>query len=379
MPWMEANTMSQREDFVGLAVMEDTNISELCRRFGISRKTGYKWLARYRAEDVDWSQDLSRRPHTLHGCVCEEVERAALAVRDAHPAWGGRKIRACLERDGWAAPPAASTITAILRRHDRIAPEETDKRGPMRRFERPQPNELWQMDFKGRFPTLSGSCHALTVVDDHSRFSVCVAACVDERQGTVRDILTSTFRRYGLPAGMLMDNGSCWKGTDAPYTKLTAWLLRLGVRLGHGRPRHPQTQGKNERFNRTLKAEALRGQLYRDLEDCQRAFDRFRREYNHERPHEALGMATPASRYRLSPFAFPEALPPIGYFASDIVRKVGPAGYVSYHKNRYHVGRAFSGDPVALRPTGRDGVMAVYFCNHQVATIDLHTHICVQH
>jgi transposase InsO family protein len=130
------------------------------------------------------------------------------------------------------------------------------------------------MDFKGRFQTAAGQCNPLTVIDDHSRFSLCVAACADQTGELVKEALTDAFRVYGLPERMLMDNGACWKNTDSPYTKLTVWLLKLGIGLSHGRPFHPQTQGKNERFNRTLKAEAIRGRLYRDLADCQRAFDR---------------------------------------------------------------------------------------------------------
>jgi len=248
----------------------------------------------------------------------------------------------------------------------------------MQRFEREQPNELWQMDFKGPFKTASVQCNPLTIVDDHSRFAVCVAACPDQREMSVRKAMTEVFRVYGLPMRILMDNGTCWKNTDSPYTKLTAWLLRLGIGLSHGRPYHPQTQGKNERFNKTLKAEAIRGHLYGGLEDCQRAFDRFRDCYNLKRPHEAISMAVPASRYCVSPFAYPDILPPVEYLETDIVRRVTTPGLISYHKTHYYIGRAFVGEPVALRATDKDGVLAVYYCGHKVATVDLHAKICVQ-
>jgi hypothetical protein len=265
-----------------------------------------------------------------------------------------------------------------LHRHGCIDPLESKKHEPMQRFERQQPNELWQMDFKGHFPTLSATCHPLTIVDDHSRFAVCVAACADECQDTARMALIAVFRLYGMPVRMLMDNGSIWKETDAPFTKLTAWMMRLGIRLSHSRPRHPQTNGKNERFNRTLKAEAITGYLYTDLDDCQRGFNGFRACYNHERPHESLNMDTPSQRYRQSPFEYPETLPPFEYLESDLIRSVGPAGYLSYRGMRYHVGRAFSGDPVALRATEQDGFLAVYYCSHQVAVLDLHIKTCIQ-
>lgn len=378
MPWNETTRMLMRKEFVKLAVNEGGNVSELCRRYGISRKTGYKWITRYRGDAPEWYRDRSRRPLRAPHKISEEVEKAILSVRDLHPAWGGRKIRVCLEREGVGPLPSASTITAALHRHGRIEPEESAKHDPMKRFERERPNELWQMDFKGPFGTASGRCHPLTVVDDHSRFAVCVAACGDQSGDTVRKALTAVFRVYGLPLRILMDNGACWKNTDSPYTKFTAWLLRLGIGLSHGRPYHPQTQGKNERFNRTLRAEALRGRLYAGLEDCQRAFDRFRDCYNTERPHEAIGMAVPASRYRISPLAYPDILPPVEYLETDIVRRVTIPGLISHHKAQYYIGRAFAGEPVALRATDRDGVLAVYYCGHRVATIDPREKTCVQ-
>lgn len=378
MPWKEIGAMSQRKEFVGLANRKGANVSELCRRFEISRKNGYKWMNRAKAGGADWERDRSRRPRRMPRRTEEAVERAVLAVRNEASAWGGRKIRAILERKGGVKPPAASTITAILRRHGRIAPEESKKRGPMTRFERSEPNALWQMDFKGAFPAIARSIHTLTILDDRSRYSVCVAACADEREETVRRVLEAVFRRCGLPARLLMDNGACWKAADSKYTRLTAWLVRLGVGLSHGRPHHPQTQGKNERFNRTLKAEAITGRLYVGLDDCQTGFDRFRHRYNHERPHEALDMAVPASRCRISPIPFPESLPPILYLEGDLVRTVAPAGFVSIGKERYHVGRAFSGEPVGLRATEVDGVLATYYCNRQVAVVDRRAGTCRQ-
>jgi transposase InsO family protein len=378
MSWKEATAMKQRKEYVVLAKQEGANISELCRRYGISRKTGYKWLCRAQGEEEEWYRDRSRRPMSMPNRISEEVEREILSVRDEHNAWGGRKIRNMLEKKGMGCLPSASTITAALHRHGRIAPEESAKHDPMRRFEKDKPNELWQMDFKGRFQTAAEPCHALTIIDDHSRFAVCVAACADQKEKLVKDVLTGVFRVYGLPERMLMDNGACWKNTDSPYTRLTAWLLKLGVGVSHGRPYHPQTQGKNERFNRTLKAEAIKGRLYRNLVDCQRAFDRFRDCYNIERPHEAIQMEVPASRYRVSVFAFPEELPAPEYLDTDIVRKVTTPGLLSFHKAHYYVGRAFVGEYLAMRTTVKDGVLAVYFYGHQVATINVIEKKCVQ-
>jgi len=173
------------------------------------------------------------------------------------PRLGGRKIRRRLQDLRHQAVPSASTITAILHRNGRIEGAASAGHKPFERFERVAPNELWQMDYKGHFATAAGRCHPLTVVDDHSRYAVGLRACSDERAGTVRAELTAIFRCYGLPERMLMDNGSPWGSSDGEHrhTGLSLWLLELGVAVSHGRPHHPQTQGKDERFHRTLMAE----------------------------------------------------------------------------------------------------------------------------
>ena len=375
MPWQERSTMSLREEFVTLASQAGANVRALCRRFGISAKTGYKWLARYRQEGAAGLQDRSRRPHHSPTRTAPEVEAQILALRAKHPAWGGRKLRARLRGPGQPPVPSASTITAILHRHHQIDPLEAPKHRPYQRFERAAPNALWQMDFKGHFALAQGGgrCHPLSVLDDHSRFTVGLVACADEQEATVQAHLTALFRRYGLPEALLADNGPPWgsAGAGVAYTALTVGLLRLGIRVTHGRAHHPQTQGKVERLHRTLAAEALRDGPFADLAACQQAFDRFRQVYNAERPHAALGEATPASRYQASPRPFPDVLPPIEYAPAELVRRVQQKGEISLRNQHYLVGKAFCGYPVALRPTGQDHLLDVYFCTHKVAQIDL--------
>lgn len=378
MPWKEATTMSLRSEFVHMVTLEDTNFSELCRRFGISRKTGYNWLQRYRTGGKNDLVDRSRRPHRSPHRTREQLEVAVLEVRDKHLAWGGRKIRARLEREGYRELPSASTITAILRRHARIDPQEAAKHRPFQRFEMEHPNQMWQMDFKGYFGLPDGGyCHPLTVLDDHSRYLVGLRACANETAQTVQAELTGIFRRFGLPEGMLMDNGSPW-GDDAqtPYTHLGAWLIRLGVHIHHGHPYHPQTQGKDERLHRTLKAELLSQLSLPGLPDWQTAFDHWQAVYNYERPHEALGMEVPSSRYRPSPRPFPEVLPPILYDPGDFVRKVDEAGKISFHNRIFRVGKAFRHCPVAVCATEPDGTFDVFFCTQKIAQIDLRQDNC---
>jgi transposase InsO family protein len=378
MPWKESTSMSLRTEFIHLAQLENANISELCRRFGISRKTGYKWLKRYQAEGESGLADRSRRPHHSPRRSSTEVEAAVVSVRETYPAWGGRKIKAYLERKGQPQVPSASTVTAILRRKEQIDEEEAQKHRAFERFEMEQPNELWQMDFKGYFSLEEGGyCHPLTVLDDHSRFLVGLKACPNETRTTVQEQLTGIFRCYGLPDRMLMDNGSPWgDDRESRHTVLTAWLIRLGVDISHGRPYHPQTQGKDERLHRTLQEELLSRHTLNNLPHCQLHFDQWRDIYNFERPHEALDLQPPASCYQPSSRPFPEVLPPILYDTSDIVRKVDKSGKIYFDGHSFRVGKAFRFNPVAIRPTQQDGNYEVYFCQLKIAQFSLRGDNC---
>lgn len=374
MPWKEETLMSQRREFVLLGSQADRNLSRLCSRFGISRKTGYKWLRRSRDQGIDNLGDLSRRPRSSPGRTSKQMEQTIVQLREKHPAWGGRKLKASLARLGEQQIPSASTITSILHRHHLIDPQESAAHVPFHRFEHPEPNDLWQMDFKGEFRTAAGYCYPLTVLDDHSRFALCLEACPNQTTETVQSRLSVIFRRYGLPWRMTMDNGAPWRGSltaRARWSRLTIWLIRIGVAVSHSRPFHPQTQGKDERFHRTLKAEVLRDCVWRDLSQCQLAFDPWRDCYNCERPHEALQMDVPASRYRLSNRLFPESLPPIEYPSDSIVRKVRAKGEICFKGRTFYVSEALAGHPIAIRPGQRDGHFELFFCTKMVSSFDL--------
>jgi transposase InsO family protein len=376
--------MSLRHEFVLLAQAEGASLTSLCERFGISRKTGYKWRARYQEAGVEGLVDRSRRPQHSPRQTAAAVAAQVLAERAAHPTWGGRKLQARLSQPPHRdAPPAvvpsASTITAIVRRADHLGANPAAPRSGQPhafvRFEQDAPNLLWQMDFKGHFAlqTLQQRCHPLTVLDDHSRFALGVVACANEQATTVQRALTAIFERYGLPECLLSDNGSPWGGAEDPahpWTRLTVWLLRLGIRVRHGQPYHPQTQGKDERFHRTLREDVLARQVLLTLAHAQAAFDTWRDEYNLVRPHAALGYAVPASRYQPSPRPFPTQLPPITYAPHDQVRQVREGGRMQFQGRVYRVGRAFTGLPVAVRPTTTDGQWEVYFCQQPIATLD---------
>jgi transposase InsO family protein len=276
-----------------------------------------------------------------------------------------------LERQGFAAP-AASTITAILRRRGEVLGAFGGDGGSWRRFEHPCPNDLWQMDFKGHVGLADGGrLHPLTVLDDHSRYAVVLRACLDQRTLTVRDALVAAFRRYGLPLAIITDNGSPWgDGPDARFTPLGVFLIDQGVRIAHARPYHPQTMGKDERFHRSLKAEALSGPPFADLRAARHALDRWRHVYNHERPHEALGMATPAERHCASPRDYREVIGPFDYAPDDSVRKVQDGGWISFQGRRIRLPKAFKGRQIALRPSTRDGVFEAFYRHQFIAALD---------
>lgn len=372
MPWQEQTEMSLKREFVRLALEPDANLSALCRRFGISRPTGYQLLERYRAEGDAGLVPQSRRPRSSPRQTDPDVESAVVAIRDAHPRWGGRKIERVLRNQGLVAAPRASTCTDILRRHGRLAPPETQPH-PWQRFEAERPNERWQIDFKGHVPMAAGRCHPLSVVDDHSRFAIGVIACANEQDATVRAHLTTLFQRYGMPWAILTDNGPPW-GNPHPaqrYTALRYWLIRLGILVQHGRPFHPQTQGKVERFQRTLKAELFSTTPLPDLPTAQRHFDRWRASYNLDRPHDALGLATPIERYvGHTPRPFPEALPSIDYGPDALVRRIHGRGQVLFRRVDYFVTGALVGQPVVLRPTTTDGIFECYYCHHWLGRLD---------
>lgn len=372
MPWEARSIVSQREEFVRLAGGAGANITRLCERFGISRQTGHLWIRRFAEGGPPALADRSRRPRRSPGRSSPEMEALIVRLRGRHPAWGGRKLKAWLEQHGHGCVPAASTITAVLRRHGLITPEASEAATPWRRFEHERPNDLWQMDFKGPIATRRGACQALTVLDDHSRFSLGVRACPDQRTATVRGELTRVFRVYGLPWRMLADNGPPWSAeTGETWTTLKVWLLKLGVVMIHGRPYHPQTQGKEERFHRTLTAELLRRADLLDLAHAQSLMDPWRDVYNLERPHEALRMKPPASRYRVSDRAMPAEA--AGYEPSpgQTARTVKEGGHLRYGGQRWYVGKAWDQEVMGLVESREDGLIDVHFGPYHIAQLNL--------
>ena len=372
MPWDTKDTMSLREEFVRLARQDGANRRALCQRFGISPQTAYKWLARFEAEGLPGLSDRSRRPRCSPAQTPDDLAMAVVELRTAHPAWGGRKISRRLQDLG-RGTVAPSTVNSILHRHGLMTPSGAAGRD-WQRFEHETPNALWQVDFKGHFETLRGRCSPLTVLDDHSRYNLVLQACGNTRTETVQARMETAFRRYGLPVRMNFDNGAPWGSPSQPghVTVLALWLIRLGIRVSYSRPYHPQTNGKDERFHRSLKAEVLNGRSFEHLDQAQTAFDRWRRVYNHERPHEALQMQTPISRYQPSPHAFPDVLPAIEYAPDDEIVRVKWNGELRFKGRKFKVSSALQHHDVALRPrSDADGIFDVFFAHHRCHTLDL--------
>ena len=355
----------QREEFVRLARQPDANVSELCRRFDISRKTGYKWLAR---EEMS---DRSRRPVHSPARTPPEIEARVVEIRQAHPAWGGRKIAKVLQRDA-AVCLSPGTVTWVLHRHGLICADASEASKAWTRFEHPRPNALWQIDFKGHVGMGTQRCHPLTVIDDHSRFNLVLQALSGEGRETVQAALLKAFQHYGLPERINADNGPPWGSGARGVTALGVWLIRHGISISHSRPFHPQTNGKDERFHRTLKAEVLNRYHCESLEQWQQRFDCWRAIYNCKRPHEALAMKTPIERYSVSPRRWPTSLPPIEYGARDETRLVQAEGIVKFKGRRLRTSAALQGQPVGLRPLDDcEGVYDVFYCHQRVDRFDL--------
>lgn len=371
MPLNEVTKMSLKLEFVQLALQANISFSELCGRFGISRKTGYKLLNRFKADGASGLEERSRAPIFSPSKTSALMENKVLQLRKRKPSWGGKMIRSYLLNHGEKNVPAHSTITDILHRNGYILDEMSVQRKKIKRFEHKMPNDLWQIDFKGHFQIRTGRCHPLTILDDHSRFSLGLRACSNERGDTVKKHFINVFEEFGLPWRINFDNGSPWGSVQRPdrYTALSLWLIRLGIHVSFSKIRRPQTNGKIERFHLTLKNELLQFNYFWNLKDTQKNFDRWRAEYNLERPHQALDMKPPITRYAVSPRAYPQQLPLIEYRDTDLVRTVNAAGNISLANRKIFIGEALKGLPVGLRKNIGDSDYSVYFCNQKIACI----------
>jgi len=372
MPWKEEKLMSLKLEFLEDALSKQYTFAELCRRFNITRKTGYAILKRYQAEGVSGLEPRSKKPLSSPFRVADETEQAVIDLRKQHPTWGAKKILKVLTIKNIPQLPKKSTVNQILKRNNLITIEESLKRQKLIRFERESPNDLWQMDFKGHFQLLTKEiCHPLTMLDDHSRYSLCIKACQNEQHLTVKARLIRVFKTYGLPKQINVDNGNPWGNSKLlRHTAFTVWLMRLGIRVTHSRPRHPQTNGKLERFHRTLKEDVILRRPLRTFSHAQQVFDKWRYEYNNERPHEAIDLNVPSSRYTNSTRHMPDKLPPIEYQAGAVLRKVRGNGYISYNGNEYLAGEAFKDNYIEVRYNAIEKCLDIFYGEFKLYNYD---------
>lgn len=371
MPWEEVTVNMSREAFVEKVKSGEKSKSQLCREYGISRVTGYKWLKRY--ETGEGFDDRSRAPFHVANKTSLENERKILKVRQEHPAWGPRKLRQFLVKKGEISVPSKSAICNILKRNDCISEAASKAATPYKRFQKERCNEMWQTDFKGHFAMKDGNrCHPLTVLDDYSRYSLCVDAKENEKGLGVMQSFERLFLENGLPDCLLCDNGNPWGNSQTSgYTKFEVWLLEYGILPIHGRMNHPQTQGKEERFHRTLDVELLKLVEIENMSHAQKCFDAFRRCYNYERPHEALDMKLPAEFYHTSQRRKPDKIDLWEYPKGYVQRKVKSTGYLNLGNQGYFLSEAFGEKTVAVCESPLENCLNVYFREFRIARVNI--------
>ena len=365
MPWRERSPMDERVQFIADYLRGRWSTSELCRRYGISRKTAYKWIDRYDREGPRALEARTSQPGSSPQTTPGGVAQAIVALRRRHPSWGGKKILAVLheQRATWALP-AVSTANDILKRHGLVPP-----RRHRRRLGHPgyapaivtEPNAVWSVDFKGQFRTQNGQlCYPLTVCDVYSRFVLACRALERPTTLATSQAFRVIFREYGLPAAIRSDNGEPFAAPSlARLSRLSVWWIRLGIRPVLIAPGSPYQNGTHERMHRTLKAATTRppaptrgGQ--------QRRFTAFRREYNDVRPHEALGQQPPSRRYAPSRRPFPRELPPVVYPRHYEIRRVSAPGVMCWHARTIVISTVLVGEDIGLEPID-DGEWDIHF------------------
>ncbi|MBC7173685.1 MAG: IS481 family transposase [Polyangiaceae bacterium] len=363
MPWKEQRVVDQREVFVRTYLRGIVPMAELCREHGITRKTGYKWVQRYHEGGMPNLMDRSRAPHSRSNAVAEEVVEAIVALRKKRPTWGARKLLAVLERkDAKVSWPAASTVAEILSRHGLVMPRKRRQRTPL--STQPlaaarEPNDIWCADYKGKFRLDRRYCHPFTITDAASRYVLCCFDTGTESTEPTKAACERAFREYGLPRRIRSDNGSPFatRGVGG-LSALSVWWVKLGILPERIEPGKPQQNGRHERMHRTLKNEAVVTGSRADAQ--QAAFDRWRDDFNRERPHEAIGNRPPAEVYRPSPRRFPDEVGDPEYPEDFEVRRVRANGRARCASLDFSLGTVLRNEAVGIEPID-DGRFQLWF------------------
>jgi putative transposase len=379
MPWKAESLVDHREQFVRDCLAGRFPVTEACQRYDISRKTGYKWLARFLAGGRPGLEDQSRRPDVSPTATAAELVNAIVRLREKHPTWGAKKLLPKLsKKQPNVAWPAPSTVALILRRQGLVTPQPRRRAaaragGPHHLVVPTRPNMVWTADFKGQFRTQDRRyCYPLTVMDRYSRYLLACHGMLHPTFQETVDCFRHVFERYGLPDVLRTDNGTPFCGVGlAGLSRLAVWWIRLGIRIDRSRPAHPDDNGSHERFHRTLKRETARPPA-RNCRAQQERFEAFGNEYNYDRPHEALGEVTPGEVYEVSHRPYPARLPDVAYPGHFEVRHVATNGTVSLGATVYFLSETLDGEDVGLEEID-DGLWTVYLSDVPIGRINEQT------
>lgn len=377
MPWKEKTVEMNREEFVRRALAKEKSKSALCREYGISRPTGDKWIKRYGTGEG--TMNRSRAPFHTANKINQEMEELIVGARKKEPGIGATKIHRILSNAGHEGLPSISTVNAVFKRNNLITQEASMAATPNKRFEKEAPNVMWQVDFKGCYEMRNGQrCHALSLIDDHSRFCLCADAKLNEQREGVQESFIKTFKMYGKPQILLCDNGNPWGASQSgAYTQFEVWLMDHDVLTIHIRPRHPQTQGKNERFNGSFKQERLKFYTPYDLVDADQQRTEYRDFFNNVRPHHALGLDVPAQHYEPSKREYREKPTEWEYGSESKLRKIKSSGYLTYEGHGYFLSEAFAGKTIAVKPSSTKGLLNLQYRQFKIGRINQTEHMVV--
>lgn len=371
MPWKEKRVAQMREDFVKEALSGMKTKAELCREYGISRPTGDKWITRFLAGEELTNQ--SRRPNSVPGKTDPAIEKLIIDYRKEHQAIGAVKIHRILEDQGHTNLPCTKTINNIMKRNNLISTEASCAATPNIRFEKSYPNEMWQSDYKGNFLMKNRQrCYPLNVLDDHSRFCLCCKPQSGETFQEIKPVFIGLFEEFGVPFSLLCDNGNPWGTAQSTgFTQFEIWLMDLGILTIHGRPLHPQTQGKEERFNGSLTRELLRYTEFEDMADAAQKLSKYRNFYNNERPHHALGLDTPAQHYEKSKKEYDPQIKPWEYPEGCRLHKVKSSGYITVDGQGYFLSESFGEREIAVKKSHKPNCINLYYRQFIIGQINV--------
>lgn len=369
MPFIERTKESMREEFVKRAISHEKSKSALCREYGISRPTGDKWIKQYLSgEGLADKSKAPKKPNRISA----KTEELIVNKRKEYPAFGAVKIKRILENEGHKDIPSDKTINNIFHRNGLITKEASLAAAPYQRFEKSYPNEMWQGDYTGHFVMKNGQrCHPLNIVDDYSRYSLCIEACYGETLNEIKPIMIRLFEKYGMPFSFLCDNGNPWGTSQSTgFTKFEVWLMELGILTLHGRIHHPQTQGKDERLNGSITRECLKLNEFENMTDAQLKFDEYRDVYNNIRPHHALNLDVPSSRYERSSIEYNPKIKKWEYPEKSEIRKVKETGFFNFANQGYFLSEAFANKEIAVCKSHKSNCIDLFFRQFKIGRIN---------